>query len=256
MLLQVPPSLESLLTSTSSDPAVFAAALGAAFLLGAAHALTPGHGKAVVAAYLVGSRGRVSDAICLGGVVTATHTASVFLLGLATLFASQHVALDRVYPWLSLTSGVLVMATGAWLTWKRAKEKAGGRAHAHEHAHAHPHSHGGHGHPHPHPHRDGRGGLLSLGISGGLTPCPEALVVLLISISLRQLPLGLAILAAFTLGLAAILIGIGIVMVLAAPAVSRAAGLGRWTRAVPVASAGLVTVLGAVIAVQAAAGLR
>ncbi len=134
--------LESLLAAPSSDPAVLATALGVSFFLGAAHALTPGHGKAIVAAYLAGSRGRVSDAIYLGTVVTATHTATVFILGLATLYASQRVSLDRIYPWLTLASGLLVAVIGAWLfgqRWKRAPQ-----GHAHSHAGGPDHAHGRH----------------------------------------------------------------------------------------------------------------
>ncbi|MBX5496118.1 MAG: high frequency lysogenization protein HflD, partial [Bryobacteraceae bacterium] len=96
--LELPSRLQQLLAAPTSDPWMLAGALGLAFFLGAAHALTPGHGKTIVAAYLAGSRGRVLDAVWLGGIVTFTHTASVFVLGLITLYASQHVAVDRIYP--------------------------------------------------------------------------------------------------------------------------------------------------------------
>jgi ABC-type nickel/cobalt efflux system permease component RcnA len=220
-----------------------------AFLLGAAHALTPGHGKTIVAAYLVGSRGRVMDAVLLGSVVTITHTASVFALGLATLYASQSVSLDRIYPVLAMLSGALVAGIGAWLLATRLR---GTPTASHHHHHDHPHPH-----PHHHDHESsGRGGLLSLGISGGLVPCPEALVVLMISISLRRLGLGLALLVVFSLGLAAVLIAIGVAMVMAAPAVRRFAGENRLTRALPVASAAVVTLLGIVLVVEAARNFR
>lgn len=239
--------LEALLSSPSLGPAALAAALSVAFFLGAAHALTPGHGKAIVAAYLVGSRGRLIDAVYLGTIVTATHTASVFLLGLTALYAAQHVAMDRIYPWLGVLSGFLVMVIGACLLWKRS------HAHAHPHDHGHPHHHH---HDHPHVHEaPGKGSLFSLGISGGLVPCPEALVVLMVSISLGRILLGLAVLVAFSIGLAAVLISLGIAMVLAAPAVRNLAGDSKWMRALPVASAAVVTVLGAVIMVQAARSL-
>lgn len=223
-------------------------ALVSAFLLGAAHALTPGHGKTIVAAYLVGSRGRVMDAVLLGSVVTLTHTASVFALGLATLYASQSVSLDRIYPVLATLSGALVAGIGAWLLATRWR---GTFTASHHHPHDHTHSH-----PHHHHESSGRGGLLSLGISGGLVPCPEALVVLMISISLRRLGLGLALLVVFSLGLAAVLIAIGVAMVMAAPAVRRIAGENRLTRALPVASAAVVTLLGIVLVVEAARSFR
>ncbi len=228
---------------------MLAGALASAFLLGAAHALTPGHGKTIVAAYLVGSRGRVMDAVVLGAVVTLTHTASVFALGLATLYASQSVSLDRIYPALALLSGALVTAVGAWLLVVRVRAAQHG---AHHHHHHHPHSHAGHNHGEP----ATRGSLLSLGISGGLVPCPEALVVLMISISLRRLGMGLVLLVVFSVGLAAVLIGIGVAMVMAAPAVRRLAGENRFTRALPVASAAVVTFLGVVLVAEAARNFR
>lgn len=250
-------SLEQYLARSSDDPVFLATAIIIAFLLGAAHALTPGHGKTIVAAYLVGSRGRIWDAVYLGGVVTATHTASVFVLGLLTLYASQQVSLDRIYPWLSMLSGVLVAGIGGWLL---AKRWGGGHEHHHHHdGHSHSHHHGdGHVHDHSHPHdhshthSHGHGSLLSLGISGGLVPCPEALVVLMLSISLRKLVLGLALLTAFSLGLATVLIVIGCAMVLAGPMVRRVAGDSPWTKQLPLVSACVVTILGIVMVVQAA----
>lgn len=241
--------LEQILASPASDPLVLAGALATAFLLGAAHALTPGHGKTIVAAYLVGSRGRVVDAVLLGGVVTITHTASVFALGLATLYASRSVSLDRIYPLLALVSGALVAGIGIWLLGAR------WRAAHHDHSHLHPHSHGGLP-DHHHHETTGKGSLVSLGFSGGLVPCPEALVVLMISISLRKLGLGLALLAVFSLGLASVLIAIGIAMVLAAPALRAIAGENRFTRSLPVASAAVVTLLGLFLVAEAAGNLR
>jgi ABC-type nickel/cobalt efflux system permease component RcnA len=241
--------LELLLGSGASDPAVLVTALAVAFFLGAAHALTPGHGKAIVAAYLAGSRGRIQDAVFLGTVVTMTHTATVFALGLFTLYASTRVSLDRIYPWLALLSGVLVMVIGAWLLWRRWRS----RGHSHEHGHPHGHEHT-HDHRH-HPETPGKGSLVSLGISGGLVPCPEALVVLMISISLRRVGIGLAVLVSFSLGLAVVLISIGVAMVVAAPMVRRLSGEGRWLRALPVISAAVVTVLGTAMTVQAARAL-
>jgi nickel/cobalt transporter (NicO) family protein len=213
-----------------------AGALGAAFFLGAAHALTPGHGKTLVAAYLVGTKGRFADAVYLGGVVTATHTASVFILGLMTLYASQRVDLNRIASALSLVSGLLVAGIGAWLVWKRTRTT---RAPAHSHPHGHPHSH------------TDRGSLLSLGVSGGLVPCPEALVVLMLSISAGRVILGLALLTAFTLGLAAILVAIGCAMVAAGPALGKWTGEAGWMKRLPLVSAGVVTILGIVMTLEA-----
>lgn len=244
--------LQDLLSGATSDPVWMAGALGVAFFLGAAHALTPGHGKTLVAAYLVGTRGRIVDAVYLGGVVTVTHTASVFVLGLLTLYASQKIALEKIFPVLSLASGLLVAGIGGWLLWRRA---FGGHKHDHLHHHGHDHHHHGHDHHHDHAgERPGKGSLLSLGISGGLVPCPEALVVLMLSISLGRIVLGLALLASFTLGLAAVLMAIGCAMVLAGPAVKKLGGEAAWTQKLPVVSAAVVTVLGLAMVAQALSG--
>jgi nickel/cobalt transporter (NicO) family protein len=232
-------SLESLLRTPSSDPLFLVSALALAFLLGAAHAITPGHGKAVVAAYLAGSRGRISDAVYLGTIVTATHTATVFALGLAALYAAGRTSVDRIYSWLSLASGGLVALAGAWLLWKRLGRRGAGLhspGHAHRHDHTPTHAH--------------RGTLLSLGVSGGLVPCPEALVVLLISVASRKLPFGLGLLVSFSFGLAAVLIAIGIATVAAGPFAERWFGRTRWGSRVPVASAACITLLGLAMVVR------
>lgn len=253
LLLQSGSRLEALLHGRTSDPVTIATALGAALFLGAAHALTPGHGKTIVAAYLVGARGRVADAVYLGSVVTLTHTASVFLLGLAALYASQHIAMERIYPRLSLLSGILVTGIGMWLLRQRIR----GASHHHHHHHDHGHDHHAHNQEQEpdRPVAQSRSRLVALGVSGGLVPCPEALVVLMISISLGKLVFGLVILVAFSLGLAAVLIAIGIAMVMAAPALKRVTGEAGWMRALPVVSAAVVTVLGVVLVVQAVRSL-
>lgn len=240
--------LEQSLAMPGSGPQFLLLTLGVAFFLGAAHGLTPGHGKTIVAAYLVGSRGTIWDAVYLGSVVTVTHTSSVFILGLVTLFASRYVLMDRIYPWLTLLSGVLIVAMGIWLL--RARWRLAGHHHdPHDHTHAHDHPH-----PHPHPHAMpgvSRWQLFSLGVSGGLVPCPEALVVLLMAVSMHRVALGLIILVAFSLGLAAVLIGIGVAMILSGPLLQRLAPSGRVSRFLPVGSAAVVTLLGVGIVYKA-----
>ena len=107
-----------------------------AFGLGAIHALSPGHGKTIVAAYLVGSRGTVKHALFLGGMVTFTHTISVFFLGLTTLFLSQYVLPEKIIPVLGAISGISIVWIGGMLLYQRARRLRG-----HEHVHDHPHSH-------------------------------------------------------------------------------------------------------------------
>ncbi|MCC6587785.1 MAG: sulfite exporter TauE/SafE family protein [Bryobacterales bacterium] len=248
--MQAGSGLEHYLARSSGDPAFILSALAVAFFLGAAHALTPGHGKTIVAAYLVGSRGRLIDAFYLGGVVTLTHTFSVFVLGFITLYASRQFAPDKIFPWLSLASGLLVTGIGGWLVFRR---WGGGHEHSHD-GHPHHHHHG-HGHDHNHHHHNhahGTSGLLSLGISGGLVPCPEALVVLMLSVSMGRIAMGLGLLTAFSLGLAAVLIVIGCAMVLAGPVVKKVGGDSVWVKRLPIVSACVVTVLGLAMVVQAA----
>ena len=250
------------------------AALVISFVLGGLHALTPGHGKAIVAAYLVGSKGRVIDAVFLGIVVTFTHTFSVIALGIVMLVAGSF-APDDVVPWLSLFSGILIVGIGAWLLTKNMKQYYSGGARSHDHGHSHDHdhdhdhghshdddhdhgddhdhshSHGGRTHSHAPPERTGFWGLLSLGISGGIVPCVDALIGLLFAISLNKLVWGLIILCAFSLGLAAVLVAIGILMVLAKPLIARFTGEGIWLQRLPIMSAAVVILLGAILAFKA-----
>jgi ABC-type nickel/cobalt efflux system permease component RcnA len=315
-------------------------ALGTALLLGMGHALTPGHGKSVVAAYLVGSRGTVWDAVFLGAVVTLTHTGSVLLLGVGLLLASSYVLPEAVFPWLGFVSGAIIVGMGFWmlirgiLAWygviePHSHSHGPGHSHAHSHGvlggaavpghgdeHAHSHAHGdGHGHDHEHPHahhghshthHDGHGhahglahghdrthhaahaqvhspeldphddhnhdhqhehahgyghdhalsrrtsrwGLLGLGMAGGMVPCPDAIVVLLAAVSLNKIALGLSLILAFSLGLAVVLIGIGVLMVTAGAWMQQWSGEGRVIRLLPAASGAVILVLGFVIAIQ------
>src|ERR1700730_6995501 len=142
-------ALARLLHQPEITPWMIAAAIGIAFALGAAHALTPGHGKTIVAAYLVGSRGTLKHAAFLGAMVTFTHTVSVFLLGLATLFLFQYVVPQKVTQVLGAISGISIVLIGGWMLYKRLRGT--GHAYSHDHDHGHDHSHG-HDHPHEHHH--------------------------------------------------------------------------------------------------------
>src|SRR3984885_13684106 len=146
-------ALTRLLHQQQLTPWMIAAAIGIAFLLGAAHALTPGHGKTIVAAYLVGSRGTLKHAAFLGAMVTFTHTVSVFLLGLATLFLFQYVVPQKVTQVLGAISGLSIVAIGGWMLYKRLRRAHHTHGHAHSHAHDHDHTHE-HSHVHDHSHGD------------------------------------------------------------------------------------------------------
>jgi nickel/cobalt transporter (NicO) family protein len=204
----------ALLNRSESTTIGLIVTLLAAMLWGAAHALSPGHGKTVVGAYLVGSRGTPRHAAFLGLTVTITHTAGVIALGMITLFASNYILPERLFPWISVFSGLTVIALGLWTFQSRLR---GGPSFGHHHHHDEQnamlvHSHGGHSHSHlPADDQDVTWrSLLALGISGGLLPCPSALVVLLGSIALGRVGFGLALVIAFSLGLAATLTSLGL----------------------------------------------
>jgi nickel/cobalt transporter (NicO) family protein len=231
---------ESLISRDLGAGAILVALLLAAFW-GAAHALTPGHGKAIVAGYLVGTRGRPRDAVALGLIVTVTHTIGVFALGIVTLALSAFVVPEQLYPWLTLSSGLLVVGVGTSVLWRRLRHR---RQHAHGHHHHHDHDHS-------HEHGYGRGGLLGVGIAAGLLPCPSALVVLLSAIAMHRVGLGLVLILAFSAGLAATITTIGLIAVLARRAFSRLSLDGRFVRALPAASALAIVVVGVGITLKA-----
>ena len=249
--------------------------------LGAFHALEPGHGKTIVAAYLVGSGGTAAHACLLGLIVTASHTAGVYLLGAVTLYASRYVVPERLYPWLGAASGLIIAGVGAFMFLRRFAGHTRGHSHPHGHSHSHGHSHlhdhehipGAHEHDpaHDHRHHDHGHGhehhehqphlasdqkvsyrqLLALGVTGGMVPCPAALVVLLSAIALHRIAFGLFLIVAFSVGLAAVLISIGLAMVYAGRFMSRLHGDGPlMTRWLPLGSAAVITVLGVAIALQ------
>ena len=239
------------------SPGFGVVALLLAVVLGAAHALAPGHGKTVMAAYLVGLRGSLRHAATIGATVTVTHTAGVLLLGLV-LSASREVASEHLYPWLGLASGLLLAAVGVSLL---ARALAG-----HRHPHPQPDDHG-HGHHHDHAHHEpagrplGRRGLVALGLAGGLVPSPSAVVVLLGGIAIGQAWFGVALVAAYGLGMAATLTGVGLLLAhlrtrmdrrLHLPAGSLVA---RLSRLLPAATASVIVLVGLGLAVQGAAQL-
>ena len=214
---------------------VILASLALAVFWGAAHALSPGHGKTIVSAYLVGSRGTPWQAALLGLITTATHTAGVFALGGVTLLLSQWIVPDRLYPWLDLSAGLMVVGVGSAVLLARARH-----ARAHQHGHEHHHAHG-----------QEQRSLLAVGISGGLLPCPSALVVLLAAISLHRVAFGMLLVLAFSVGLAVAITGIGLVAVLAKSAFARFDGGGRVLKVLPAVSALVIVLAGAAMIARA-----
>lgn len=294
-----------------------------AILLGGLHALEPGHGKTVVAAYLIGTRGRKIDAVLLGLVVTLNHSFSVILLAIAAKLASTRLTLteESLHGYLGLVAGLLILVVGIWmLVWRiRGKElfhlhsHDHGHSHSHDHKHTHNHdpfhghchshqhshdeahnhghkhdhdpgSHGhlhlhshehdlphdhshGHSHDHNHPHNPGHGHefqtvgvqreqrvgywqLFLLGVSGGLVPCPAAIAILLAAVGAGRLGEGLTYILLFSLGLATVLIAVGIAVVTAGKLASRFLDAKRFARKISIASAALITLIGLVTLVN------
>ena len=249
-----------LITVPDLTPGTALLALLVAALLGGLHALSPGHGKTVVGAYLVGSRGTARHAAFLGLTVTITHTLGVFALGLVTLFASRYVVPERVFRILSFVSGAIVLLMGFGLFLSRLRQAIAGHPANHSHHHAHPHSHDathGHGHTHVPPAEDGAAiswrSLLALGVSGGILPCPSALVVLLSAIALHRVGFGLLLIVAFSIGLASVLTGVGLAFVYAGRWVKPPTGSRRLVHVLPVLSALIITGAGAAICYEALA---
>jgi ABC-type nickel/cobalt efflux system permease component RcnA len=240
---------EALIDQGDLSFGVLALSLLIAAFWGAAHALTPGHGKALVAAYLVGTRGTPRHAFMLGGTVTVAHTAGVFAIGLVTLALSQFIVPERLYPWLTLVSGLLVVAVGAAVLRQRLRSRRG-----HHHHHDHDHSHD-HGHHHHHDDALTSKGILGVGVAAGLLPCPSALVVLLSAIALHRVGLGLALIVAFSVGLAATITGIGLVAVFARRAFGRLSLDGPLVRTLPSVSAAVILGVGLVITARALPGV-
>jgi nickel/cobalt exporter len=251
-------SFTELIAARQLDWPMIALAFLIAAALGAFHALEPGHGKTLVAAYLVGSRGTMKHALMLGLTVTAAHTGAVYLLGGVTLYASRYIMPERLYPWLALLSGLMITGLGIGLFFQRYFGKAGQTAHHHHHDGHHHHDHG-------HSHHSGNAHhhheltqevsvrqLLALGISGGIVPCPAALVVLLSAVSLQRIGFGLLLIVSFSLGLAAVLIGIALLMVYARRFVVRFQGNGQLTtRWLPLTSSAFIVLFGVGLTWQA-----
>jgi nickel/cobalt exporter len=226
--------------------ALLAAAIAAG--LGALHALEPGHGKTIVAAYLVGSKGTARHALLLGMIVTLSHTAGVYLLGAITLYAQKYVLPDRIYPFLGVLSGSLIAGMGCYLFLQR---YLGG-----EFAHTHGDEILAAGEARKtattsESRKISARQLLVLGITGGIVPCPAALVVLLSAVALHRTGFGLFLIVAFSIGLAAVLIALGLAAVYAGHMVSRLSLEGpliqRW---LPMGSAAMIVLLGFGIAMR------
>jgi len=274
-LMRATRQLVNTISAPQLKPGVVLLTLLAALLLGGVHALSPGHGKTIVGAYLIGSRGTPRHAVFLGLTVTATHTLGVFLLGFATLYASRFIVPERLFPMLSLLSALLVLGMGMVLLIHRGRmarrawlqrTAPNGLIFVPVHAHgvythdAHEpgglmHSHGGAMHSHLPPGADGEQvtwkSLLALGISGGMVPCPSAMVLLLAAIALNKTAYGMLLVLIFSVGLAITLTAVGLVFLYARSRIRPFGPAKRWTELLPIMSASFITVVGVALCVGA-----
>ncbi len=247
-------------------PTIILFGLFLAFGLGAMHAMSPGHGKAVVGAYLVGSKGTPKHAIFLGMTVTVTHTLGVFIIGVLTLFASNYILPERLMPFLNFFSGLLVLFIGLTLFKDRLLIALGYKndTHHHDQIHDEPedqtpthapdnltHTHGGSTHTHLPPEKVTWKNLLALGISGGLLPCPSALVLMLGAISMDRIGYGLVLTLMFSIGLAATLTCVGLIFLYIGRFFeNRSLATHPVIKALPVFSSFVIACLGAIICYQ------
>jgi nickel/cobalt exporter len=232
------PRLAALLRSVDRSLGFVLFALALAFGLGAGHALSPGHGKTLVAAWMVGDRGRPRDALVLGFTMAATHTLSVFVLGLCALPLEATIGSDKLLRTLELVAGTLVVGLalaqlpGRWRAW-RAPPLADATT--------------------PTSAAPSTRSIFAMGLSGGIVPCPGALVVLLTAVALHRVGFGLALLVAFSLGLASVLTAIGLGVAYAHRRVARDLRAPRLLRFAPLVSSALVLALGSVLVARALA---
>ncbi len=245
-------ALSDLFSRSSQTPALILITILAAFGLGALHGLEPGHGKALLAFTLVGARATFKQAVILAGALTFAHTIAVLLLGLLLFFAAGF-ATEGIFTWITLLSGAAVVVIGA-RNLAAAVARAAPQthqAHGHDHAHGYDHSHA-HDHSHVIP---GSAPLhfrtaVLAAMSGGIAPCPAAIVVLLAALHLHRVGYGLFLIVVFSLGLAAILSGLGLAVVRGAAWLQRRNGFGRVARVAPLVTGCVVSLIGATMLAQ------
>jgi nickel/cobalt transporter (NicO) family protein len=225
-------------------PPILLASLVLAMAFGAVHAIGPGHGKTITAAYLVGTGARIGQAVAVGAAVAVMHTASVLALGLVLFVLARSFPAEEVYPWLTLATGIVALGLGTGLFVARLRARRRGLAALHGHTHAWDGRQGHTAHPHSH-----GSGLMALAVAGGILPSPTAFVVLTGAISAHRVGYGLALISAFSLGLAAALIGIGL-LALRARSVVAARLRSRWMGLIPIGSALVIVGFGVFFAAR------
>jgi nickel/cobalt transporter (NicO) family protein len=235
--------------------------LPVAVLLGALHGLEPGHSKTMMAAYIVSIRGTVAQAVLLGICAALSHSLVVWAVAMAGLTLGREILTSHFEAWLLITSGVVIVGIAGWMVWRTGQNLGWFRNHDHHHHHHHHHAHGD-AHEREHAEQIARqfaaygtkvtfGEIALFGITGGLIPCPASITVLLICLQLGQVSLGVATVAAFSLGLAITMVAIGVTAAWGVHHAAKRIDLpDRLLGHLPLASAGLVAVLGFVMLAQ------
>ena len=269
--------LSDMLARGTSDWGFVALTFGVAIVLGALHALEPGHGKTLLAISLVGARATVKQATILATALTVAHTIGVLALGVAINLFKGYFVPETIYPWITLISGIVIAVIGARAVQRQMRMRratavlARGHSHAtphdhgHDHAHGHDHTHG-HDHDHDHGNLDDLaharahaipgnapltfGGTVWAAMSGGVAPCPAALVVLLAAVALNQVAYGIFVIVAFSFGLAATLTGLGIAVVRGASWLQGRPQFERFVTVGPLVSAIVIATIGAIMVGQ------
>ena len=240
------PDLTTIIQASTAHAWVY---LPVAILLGAMHALEPGHAKSLMAAYIVAIRGTAAQAVVLATSATVGHTIVVWGLAISALALGERYIVDQAEPWLTALSGILIILLALRMFWAL---RGHNRGHSHYH-HEHEHNHGNHSHTHQPPTVRGpvtTGQIIWFGFTGGLMPCPSAIAVLLICIQIKAFALGVAMVAAFSFGIGLTLIAIGLAVVWGAGKLTKTwPGFERATQKLPYLSAGLVLIVGSLMTV-------
>jgi nickel/cobalt exporter len=244
------PDLATIIQSNAIQPWLY---VPVAVVLGGLHALEPGHAKSLMAAYVVAIRGTAGQAVTLGLAAAVGHTFIVWILALAALLLGERYIVEEAEPWLTTLSGILIVLLAVRMFWSlRSRHQ-----HGHDQAHDHHHGEHGHGHSHSVPAPHGRvttGQIIWFGFTGGLMPCPAAIAVLLICVQLKAFALGIVMVAAFSAGVGATLVAIGLAVVWSAGRLAKAwPGYDRAVARLPYLSAGVVMIVGLILT---AAGLN
>jgi nickel/cobalt exporter len=218
--------------------------------------LEPGHAKSLMAAYIVAIRGTARQAVVLGISAAVGHTIVVWGLAIAALALGSGYVTEQAEPWLTVLSGELIVLLALRMLWALRGRNAYSHHHHHDHDHHHHdhHHHDDHGHGHSHDvPADARPGVTTgqivwYGFTGGLMPCPAAIAVLLVCVQLKAFALGVAMVAAFSLGVGATLVAIGLAVVWGSGKLSRRfPGFDRYAGRLPYFSASIVLAIGVVM---------